>query len=102
MAADWIKVETTTPEKPEVITMAERLKLSEDTVVGKLVRLWSWADQNSVTGTNVRATEKFIDKKVDKRGFSAALREVGWLAGTDGALTFPGSVSSSARRNATG
>jgi len=90
MAGDWIKIEQTTPDKPEIIRMAELLKLDSDSVVGKLVRIWVWADLNSVDGNAITVTEAFLDKLTHKRGFAAAMRVVGWLAGDEGALNFPG------------
>jgi hypothetical protein len=88
MAGDWIKFEHTTPDKPEVIRMATSLNISQDAVVGKLLRVWIWADQNSVAGTAAGITDAFIDRLTGKRGFSAAMRDAGWLAGDDGSLVF--------------
>lgn len=90
MAGDWIKMEHTTPDKPEVVGIAARLKIEQDSVTGKLSRIWIWADQNSVDGSAVGITEAFIDALTRKRGFAAAMRVVGWLEGDDGALSFPG------------
>jgi len=90
MAGDWIKLETATPDKPEVILISSILRLDQDAVTGKLVRLWCWADTNSVDGVGVRVTAAFIDRLTGKRGFAAALRQAGWLEGEDGALSFPG------------
>ena len=69
--------------------MAFILKLDQDSVVGKLVRVWVWADQNSVTGNGITVTSAFIDRLTSKKGFAAAMREVNWLIGADGDLTFP-------------
>lgn len=89
MAGDWIKVEHTTPDKPELVRMASALRADQDMVMGKLLRVWIWADANSVNGASIGVTEAFIDRLAVRRGFAAALRSVGWLAGEDGALTFP-------------
>lgn len=86
----WIKIETILPDKPEVIRMAAALRSDQDCVVGKLVRLWSWADANTVDGVSVPITKAFIDQHTRKRGFAAAMESVGWLTGKDGALNFPG------------
>jgi hypothetical protein len=40
MAGDWIKIEISTPDKPEVAIIAECLKIDPDAVVGKLFRIW--------------------------------------------------------------
>ncbi len=89
--APWIKIEITTPDKPEVVAMATRLRMKDqDTVTGKLVRLWAWADQNSVDGRACRITRAFVDRLVACQGFAGALEAEGWLTGPDGAIDFPG------------
>jgi hypothetical protein len=90
MAADWIKFEHTTPDKPEVVRIAALLRMDRDAVVGRLLRIWIWADQNSIDGADVPITAAFIDELTRKRGFAAAMRTAGWLEGDDCALGFPG------------
>lgn len=87
--ADWIKFEATTPDKPEVVRMASDLGIDQDAVVGKLLRLWVWADQNSVNGNGVSVTSSFLDRITFCPGFASAMRGVGWLVGDDGALSLP-------------
>lgn len=90
MAVSWIKIEVVLPDKQEVIAMARMLKFKDtDMVVGKLIRLWAWADLQTVDGECVMCTDKFIDRMVFCNGFAKALRSVGWLTGEDGALGFP-------------
>ena len=79
-----------TPDKPEVVNMAAQLKLDQDAVTGKLFRIWTWADRNSVSGDGMPITAAFLDRLTNKRGFANAMRAVGWLMGEDGNLTFPG------------
>lgn len=86
----WIKLEHCTPDKPEISIIAESLKIDPDCVVGKLFRIWAWADLNSVDGTAVSVTESFLDRLAHKKGFAAGMRLAGWLEGADGALLFPG------------
>ncbi len=83
MAGDWIKFEHATIDKPEVLKMAETLALHPDEVVGKLLRVWTWFDKQSTNGdaggvTNVTLM-KFIDRHVDRPGFAACMKLVGWL-----------------------
>jgi hypothetical protein len=86
----WIKLEYTTPDKPEVIAMGARLRIRDsDAIVGKLLRLWIWADQNSIDGHEIAITREFIDRLTNCRGFAAALESVGWLIDREGLLTFP-------------
>jgi hypothetical protein len=89
MAGDWIKIETITPDKPEVIRMAYILGIDQDAVVGKLVRVWVWADQNSLNGNGLSVTLAFLNRLTVQQGFAEALLQVGWLLGDDGNLTFP-------------
>lgn len=89
MAISWIKVEVILSDKPEVIRMAELLKMNDiDTVVGKLIRLWSWADLQMVRGDHVQVSCSYIDRLVFCKGFAKALMAVGWMIGEDAGLEF--------------
>ena len=96
MAGDWIKFDVTTPDKPEVVQMAAALGIDQDAVVGKLLRVWAWADQNTVTCNGecngVTVTTSFLDRLTFCAGFANAMRSAGWLTGEDGALVFPNFV----------
>lgn len=97
MAGDWIKFETTTPDKPEVFAIAEQLQLDPDAVVGKLVRVWIWADSQTEDGRvthvsrgqrdicHASVTHKIVDRLVGMPGFAAAMESVGWLT-PDGSI----------------
>lgn len=89
MAGDWIKLEVTTPDKPEMVRMAELLSIDQDAVVGKCVRLWIWADSQSIDGNALSVTDSFIDRITYSPGFANALRQVGWLSGRHGLLAIP-------------
>lgn len=89
MAGDWIKVEHTTPDKPEVMRMAKRLGVEPERVCGHLLRVWSWADQQSLNGHALNVTEEDIDRVARHAGFATAMRDVGWLLGFDGTISFP-------------
>lgn len=89
MAGDWIKVEHTMPDKPEVVTLATILNIDQDAVAGKLLRLWIWADANSVSGNDLSVTSSFLDRLTLCPGFAAGLVKVGWLSGRDGRLMIP-------------
>ena len=80
MRRPWIKLEVATPDKPEICTLAQRLRLDADAVVGKLVRFWSWVAQNRVAGGDLGITLDFVDRLVGRRGFGQAMVEVRWLA----------------------
>ena len=89
MAGDWIKIERATPNKPEVAMLSYKLQISTDEVVGKLIKLWCWADEQSIDGNAISVTYAFLDDLLRCSGFCSALVTVGWLEGRDGRLTIP-------------
>lgn len=98
MAGDWIKVESATPDKPELSIMADSLGIDQDAVFGKLFRVWAWADQNiDIDGNGegnddsvtVRVTKTLIDRIALCPGFAAAMQAVGWLLDDGGEMTLP-------------
>lgn len=89
MAGDWIKMRTDLPDDPAVISMSSRLRLCEDTIVGKLHRLWSWADRHTADGRVPGIGAPWVDKFVGAKGFASAMESVGWLLCGDGYIEFP-------------
>ena len=89
MAGDWIKVRWNIATDPDVVLIAAATGLDEFGVVGRLHAVWSWADQHSEDGTNVRISSAFLDRLTACPGFAEAMRTVGWLTGRDGSITFP-------------
>jgi len=79
MAGDWIKYDVTLPEKPEVWQIAALTGLSNDAVIGKLLRIWAWFDSHTEDGTCNALTVTQLDGLVTHDGFSDAMVEVGWL-----------------------
>lgn len=79
MASDWIKVEMSTMDKPEVRRIARVLGIDRDAVVGKLVRLWAWFDQNTVDGHVDGVVSTDVDDICGQAGFAAAVADVGWI-----------------------
>jgi len=103
MAGDWIKMRCDLPVDPAVIAVAAELGLSEDEVVGKLLRLWSWANRQTTDGNAPSVTEMFIDRYIGVTGFANSLANVGWLMVHSGGITFPNfdrHMSQSAKRRA--
>ena len=76
-------------DDPAVIGMAASLKTEEDDIVGKLHRLWSWADKHTSNGFVPHITEKWIDKYIAKNGFAKQMCAVGWLVIDVTGVTFP-------------
>jgi hypothetical protein len=88
MAGDWIKIEHVTPDKPEVWQIAETLGIDADAVVGKLVRIWVWADQQTTDGNARSVTKALLDRISGVTGFAAAMVEAGWLQQAEGGVQF--------------
>ncbi|MBU9812350.1 hypothetical protein J1785_21795 [Rahnella sp. SL6] len=93
MASSWIKIEVITPDKPEIFQMAEILNIDPDAVLGKMIRVWAWADQQTIDGNAkgnaASVTRSVLDRVTCVSGFANALIDVGWLAEMDGRLFFP-------------
>lgn len=78
MAGEWIKIENVTPDKPEIFQMAEILNIDPDSVLGKLIRVWVWADEQTYDG-NAEVPCSLIDRIASLVGFGDAMRSVSWL-----------------------
>lgn len=89
MAGDWIKMRTNLDTDPAVVRISSGLKTDRFSVVGRLHRIWSWANEHLTDGQDVPVDAEFLDCLVEAPGFSAELRRVGWLSGRDGCLSFP-------------
>lgn len=89
MAMTWIKFDTSTPEKPEVWSIATDLKIDPDAVVGKLLRIWTWFDDQSEDGNAPTVTKALLDRKVCVTGFCDAVIRAGWMLESKGVITLP-------------
>jgi hypothetical protein len=89
MAGYWIKFDTSTPDKPEVWSIAERLGIDPDAVVGKLLRVWAWFDDHTEKGNAPSVTKALLDRRVGVSGFCDAMVLAGWLKESDGQLEIP-------------
>ena len=78
-----------TPDKPEVQQIADALGMDPDTVVGKLVRLWIWADQQTYDGNAGTVTRALLDRIAGQEGFTNAMILTPWLDEKRGRLVFP-------------
>lgn len=90
MAGDWIRIEKSTIDKPEITTIAARLGTTPERVFCLCFRLWSWADTHSATGTVPGSTPATVDTLLGLPGLANALIEVGWLSiRSGGEIEFP-------------
>jgi hypothetical protein len=103
MAGDWLKVRHDLPTDPAVIAIAATLDLTEDEVVGKLIRFWIWGDQQTRDGNAPGVTKTFLDRYLGVTGFADAMREAGWLDIGNGGISIPNferHISQSAKQRA--
>jgi len=83
MSGEWIPVHKEVCDEIEVIQIASRLKLDAYSVVGRLIRIWTWFDTHTTDGRAQGITTDYLDKKVDCKRFSEAMVEAGWLVISD-------------------
>jgi hypothetical protein len=80
MAGDWIKLRHDLADDPAVVRMSRVLGMDRDSVLGKLFRLWGWADRHTVDGRACDiGGEQFVDEHLGAPGFARAMVSVGWL-----------------------
>jgi hypothetical protein len=79
MAGEWIKVESATPDKPELVKMARILNKPRAHVFGCLVTLWAWFDRNSVDGRVDGVALRDLDGLAGMNGLCTAMIAVNWL-----------------------
>lgn len=89
MAGDWIKFELTTMDKPEVCQIADLADIDPDAVVGKLMRVWGWFDQQTESGNAPSVSKKLLDRMVGVTGFCEHMKSVGWMSEADGLISLP-------------
>ena len=89
MAGDWIKMRMDLGDDPSVISMALAMDKSEDEIVGKLHRLWSWADRHATDGFAAGITSRWVDRFVSCTDFSKAMESAGWIEFSNAGVTFP-------------
>lgn len=65
---------------PNVVTIAKQLGIDIFSLIGRLHKFWSWANQHaSAPGLLHRTSAAWIDHFVSCQGFADALIAVGWL-----------------------
>lgn len=69
--------------------MAEALSIAPEHVVGCLIQIWVWADQQTTDGNAPGVTRTLVDRKSGVAGFADAMLSCGWLVETEQGLAFP-------------
>ena len=82
MAGDWIKFELSTFEKTEIYQIAESSGIDEDAVIGKLLRVWGWFDQQTESGNAMSVSKKLLDRLCGVTGFCDHMIKAGWMTET--------------------
>ena len=88
MAADWIKMRTDLAGDPAVIRIRRATGLDADAVVGKLHRLWSWADAHTADGFASGVDGEWVDEFAGCAGFAASMAAAGWLEVDESGVRF--------------
>ncbi len=90
MAGDWIPMRMDLHEDPAVIAIAVATGMDEYAVVGRLHKLWGWANKQLASGVASGVTSDWVDRYVSAAGFAAAMLDAGWLrTRSGGAIEFP-------------
>lgn len=90
MAGEWLKLECSTPDKPEVFAITARMGWEDpDLTVGKLFRVWRWFDQQTTNGNADGVTASLLDRIAGATGFAQAMISEGWLVETGHGLALP-------------
>lgn len=89
MAGDWIKMRCNLDTDPAVFQIAAQLGLDELSVVGRLWKVWAWADQHVSDCHAIGVTDVTLDRISGTPGFAAAMRQVGWIEGDPAAPALP-------------
>lgn len=84
-----MKFEKTTLEKPEVFEMAGILEIDADAVIGKLLRVWNWFDDQSRDGHAHVTVMSLLDRYTGVTGFVDAMTKVGWMRVDGDSLSLP-------------
>ncbi|WP_425221729.1 DnaT-like ssDNA-binding domain-containing protein [Pseudomonas sp.] len=89
MAGDWIKFELATLDKPEVCQIADLADIDIDAVLGKLLRVWGWFDQQTKNGNAPSVTKKLLNRLVGVERFCEHMVAVGWMDDDGDLISLP-------------
>jgi hypothetical protein len=89
VAGDWIPMRLDLAEDPAVIAAAAATGLDEFAVVGRLHRLWAWANKHTADGNARAVTPEWVDRYTCAPGLAKSLIESAWLVVAKEGLVFP-------------
>lgn len=79
MAGEWIKMRLDLATDPGVNRIRRATQLDSDAIVGKLHRLWSWADVHTTDGIASGVDAEWVDEFAGVAGFAEGMIAAGWL-----------------------
>ena len=79
MAGEWIKMRLDLASDPGVNRIRRATQLDSDAIVGKLHRLWSWADVHTTDGIATGVDAEWVDEFAGVTGFAEGMISAGWL-----------------------
>jgi hypothetical protein len=85
----WIKMGTGLASHPKVKALRRALKADRLRVVGGLWAVWCVFDEHSAAGRLDGYTLDDMDEEIGWKGFSAAMRDIGWLSEDGDGLEAP-------------
>lgn len=91
MAGEWIPMRLDLADDPAVLAVCSRTGLDAFAVIGRLHKLWCWANRHLKDGRAPGVTAAWVDQYVARKGFSEALcsPDAGWLVVDRAGITFP-------------
>lgn len=79
MAGDWIPMRCDLDQDPATIAIGLALGITACEVVGRLLKVWSWANSQSIDGVFRRIPLATLDAMAGVTGFADAMIAVGWV-----------------------
>jgi len=90
MAGEWLPIDCNLGVKPEVLEVAAATGQPIEVVIGRLVRLWSWAWFITADGTVKGSLAMLSSVAGGDEPFWQAVEQAGWLEVGEKTLTIPG------------
>jgi hypothetical protein len=85
----WLPIEFDTPDKTEILRMSEALRKSPEEVLGCVVLVWIWVQQNTADGRIKKGSLSMIDRAARRAGFGKAMGDAEWAKMDGDELVFP-------------
>lgn len=89
MAGDWIPMRLDLSDDPAVLSISTKTGLDEFAIIGRLHRLWGWANRHLQDGVSHDVTSEWVDLYVRRKGFAEAMVAAGWLVIDGSGIAFP-------------